>query len=112
MACAPDACPCLSPLPTDTIDYVLLAGPRVIAYQALLSLVLLRLHPRPVAHTPSYDFTVSFMGVAFGMNAAVARCHARFLTPHVQLAALWAHGPLWLARRVVAGALGQLPLQC
>lgn len=74
------------------------------ALQALISLVLLRLHPRPVAFTPSYEFTVSFMGVAFGMCSAVCRVHTHFLTPPIQLAAIWSHGPLWVARRVVTGA--------
>lgn len=72
--------------------------------QALISLVLLRLHPRPVAHTPSYEFSVSFGGVAFGLVAAVSRVHARYFEPFIQLGAVWAHGPLWLARRVVTGA--------
>jgi len=40
-------------------------------YALLISLVLLRLHPTPAKHTPSYEFTTSFMGVAFGVILAV-----------------------------------------
>lgn len=32
-------------------------------HAALASLLLLRLHPRPLAHTPSFQFSTSFMGV-------------------------------------------------
>lgn len=37
----------------------------------LLCLLLLRLHPTPERHTPSYEFTTSFMGVAFGIVIAI-----------------------------------------
>ena len=40
-------------------------------YAILLSLVLLRLHPTPAKHTPSYEFTTSFVGVAFGIILAI-----------------------------------------
>jgi hypothetical protein len=38
---------------------------------ALVSLLLLRLHPTPEAHTPSYEFSTSFVGVAFGVICGV-----------------------------------------
>lgn len=41
----------------------ILHGPAAVVHTALASLVLLRLHPRPMAHTPSFEFTTSFMGV-------------------------------------------------
>lgn len=41
----------------------ILHGPAAVLHAALASLVLLRLHPRPMAHTPSFEFTTSFMGV-------------------------------------------------
>ncbi|KAK9823486.1 hypothetical protein WJX72_003099 [[Myrmecia] bisecta] len=39
--------------------------------QGLGSVVLLRLHPKPLQHTPSYEFTASFAGVCFGVVAGV-----------------------------------------
>ena len=36
------------------------------APQLLACAVLLRLHPLPLIYTPSYEFSVSFAGVAFG----------------------------------------------
>ncbi|EFN52812.1 hypothetical protein CHLNCDRAFT_138478 [Chlorella variabilis] len=49
-----------------------LAGPQAVVHAAAASLVLLRLHPRPLAHTPSYEFTTSFMGSMFGVVAGLA----------------------------------------
>ena len=44
----------------------MLSGPHAVLHALAVSCVLLRLHPRPLAHTPSYEFTVSFMGVSGG----------------------------------------------
>jgi membrane-associated phospholipid phosphatase len=41
-------------------------------YAIMISLMLLRLHPTPASHTPSYEFTTSFVGVAFGVILAVS----------------------------------------
>jgi len=38
---------------------------------SLVALVLLRLHPTPEKHTPSYEFSTSFVGVAWGVVCGV-----------------------------------------
>jgi len=42
-----------------------------IGIAAVASLALLRLHPTPESHTPSYEFSTSFIGVAFGVICGV-----------------------------------------
>lgn len=68
-----------------TIDNFL-QSPYCWLYTVLLSLVLLRLHPTPEKHTPSYEFTTSFVGVAFGVILAVHLkpdhfCHQQVFLP-------------------------------
>lgn len=70
---------------------------------ACISLVLLRLHPRPVNATPTFDFTTSFMGVMAGVCYAVSH-NQGFYTPPVQLTSVWAHSGFWIVRRLLAGA--------
>lgn len=41
--------------------------------QALASIVFLRLHPKPLQHTPSYEFTTSFGGVCWGIVVGMSR---------------------------------------
>ena len=41
--------------------------------QALASIVFLRLHPKPLRHTPSYEFTTSFGGVCWGIVVGMSR---------------------------------------
>lgn len=43
--------------------------------QALASIVFLRLHPMPLRHTPSYEFTASFGGVCWGLVVGMSRQH-------------------------------------
>jgi len=43
------------------------------APQLLACAVLLRLHPLPLIYTPSYEFSVSFAGVAFGSATGALR---------------------------------------
>lgn len=43
--------------------------------QALASIVFLRLHPKPLRHTPSYEFTTSFGGVCWGLVVGMSRQH-------------------------------------
>jgi hypothetical protein len=69
---------------------------------AAVSAVLLRLHPRPLNPTPTFAFTTSFMGVMFGVCGSIAG-NSAFYDPPVQLAAVWAHSPLWCLRRLAAG---------
>lgn len=40
-------------------------------FMIILSLILLRLHPMPEKPTPTYEFTTSFVGVAFGVIVAI-----------------------------------------
>lgn len=75
----------------------------VIAQHLLASLVLLRLCPRPLSYTPSFEFTTSFFGAFFGGTAGVARTYSRFYAVPIQLAGVWSHGPAWVARRVALG---------
>ena len=42
--------------------------------QLLACTVLLRLHPKPLVHTPSYEFTASFFGVCWGLIIGLSRC--------------------------------------
>ena len=41
--------------------------------QVLASIVFLRLHPKPLRHTPSYEFTTSFLGVCWGIAAGMSQ---------------------------------------
>lgn len=41
--------------------------------QVLVSIVFLRLHPKPLRHTPSYEFTTSFLGVCWGIAAGMSQ---------------------------------------
>lgn len=45
----------------------------IVCAQVLASIVFLRLHPKPLRHTPSYEFTTSFGGVCWGIVAGVSR---------------------------------------
>ena len=62
----PLPCPALHPAPhaAGYLTRWVFSGPQAVLHALLVSCVLLRLHPRPLAHTPSYEFTVSFMGVS------------------------------------------------
>lgn len=71
--------------------------------------LMLRLHPKPLAFTPSYEYSVSFAGVAFGLATGLRRAkhlhHVGALLP-----LLWREGgAIAVGRRLV---LGGLPLPC
>lgn len=92
----------------------LLSGPQAVAHAALACLVLLRLHPRPLAHTPSYEFSTCFLGAMFGVVAGVAWISPHMHQPGVQLVQLWSAGGvgtlrgsrlLFAARRMGVGFL-------
>lgn len=82
----------------------------VVPQAALLSLVLLRLHPRPMSHTPSYEFTVSFVGVFFGVASGMSQSRALH-EPAVQYHAVLALGPLWCGRRLLIGLLAVMAVK-
>ena len=46
--------------------------------QVLASVLFLRLHPKPLKHTPSYEFSASFLGVCSGIVVAVSRMAQRY----------------------------------
>ena len=74
----------------------------VLSSAALASLVLLRLHPRPLEPTPSFEFTTSFMGVMFGVVVGVNRYPAFFLPP-VTVAVIQTQSWVWIVRRLLTG---------
>ncbi|KAA6421884.1 MAG: Sphingosine-1-phosphate phosphatase, partial [Trebouxia sp. A1-2] len=49
---------------------------------ALASIVFLRLHPKPLRHTPSYEFTTSFGGVCWGLVVGMSRQHLIYRQNH------------------------------
>ncbi|DBA69260.1 TPA: hypothetical protein ACH3X2_013000 [Trebouxia sp. C0005] len=53
-----------------------------ILWQALASIVFLRLHPKPLRHTPSYEFTTSFGGVCWGLVVGMSRQHLIYRQNH------------------------------
>ncbi len=72
--------------------------------QLLLWTLMLRLHPKPLIYTPSYEYSVSFAGVAFGVATGLRRAkHLHSIDP--LLLALWRQGgTLAIARRLALGA--------
>ena len=70
---------------------------------AFVSLILLRLHPRPLDATPSYEFSTSFMGVMFGVVIGVSRCSFFFNSPVSVVAFMTTKSAFWVARRLIAG---------
>lgn len=77
----------------------------------IISLALLRLHPKPPKPTPSFEFSTSFMGVFFGVMAAARRSyHTTFYKPPIQVLDVFAeyHNQpmlvaLKVARRLLVG---------
>lgn len=69
----------------------------------LFSALLLRLHPKPIHHTPSFEFTTSFVGVSFGVVSALSIDTPLFETA----ASLWEHNyaMLYTTRRLLVGYL-------
>lgn len=56
---------------------------------ALVSLLLLRLHPMPPVYTPSFEFSTSFMGVFFGGMLGVNRIYNEFYMSPIVLKEVW-----------------------
>lgn len=55
----------------------------------LVSLILLRLHPKPPRYTPSFEFSTSFMGVLFGGMLGVNRMYDDFYVSPIVLKDVW-----------------------
>jgi membrane-associated phospholipid phosphatase len=54
-------------------------GVAVLATHALTSALLLRLHPRPLVHTPSYEASATFLGACTGVAGGVWRSRGQHL---------------------------------
>ena len=71
---------------------------------------MLRLHPRPLIFTPSYEYSVSFAGVAFGLATGLRRAkhlhHVGALLPVL----LNQGGALAVGRRLGLGECDYPPL--
>ena len=75
------------------------------AVQLAFTVLFLKLHPLPLQHTPSYENSVIFAGVALGNVAGLRLAHsspAFFGTPETRLL-LSPVGLLKLARRMLVG---------
>ena len=75
------------------------------AVQLAFTVLFLKLHPLPLQHTPSYENSVIFAGVALGNVAGLRLAHsspAFFGTPETRLL-LSPIGLLKLARRMLVG---------
>lgn len=73
-------------LRTGLLSRWVFSGPWAVAHAALACLVLLRLYPRPAAHTPSFEFSTSFMGAMFGIVVGTAMTPAAH-QPGIQVSA-------------------------
>ena len=72
--------------------------------QLLACAVLLRLHPLPLIYTPSYEFSVSFAGVAFGTATGLRRAKHLHVAGAL-LPILWREGgAIAVVRRLALGA--------
>lgn len=68
----------------------------------LIAVVLLRLHPKPADHTPSFEFSTSFVGVCFGVLAGI-KYIPEFYQQQVQIYDIWSRGYLFVTRRLFVG---------
>lgn len=77
---------------------------RAALMQLLMWVLLLRLHPKPLIYTPSYEYSVSFAGVAFGVATGLRRAKHLHSTGAL-LPVLWEQGgALAVVRRLTLGA--------
>ena len=71
--------------------------------QLLMWTLMLRLHPKPLIYTPSYEYSVSFAGVAFGVATGLRRAKHLHSTGAL-LQVLWEQGgALAIVRRLALG---------
>ena len=82
--------------------WVMLPPPTAVSIAALVSLILLRLHPKPLNHTPTFEFSTAFMGVMLGAVLAVSRFPEFYSSPvavdNIRTKPLW-----WVVRRLLLG---------
>ncbi|KAG7670509.1 hypothetical protein KSW81_003071 [Nannochloris sp. 'desiccata'] len=80
----------------------------VLLTAGVASLILLRLHPKPLNPTPTFEFSTSFMGVMFGVVIGVSRFPS-FFQPAVSIYQILDGSKLtvpvwfWILRRLFAG---------
>lgn len=76
-------------------------------------MLLLKLHPLPLKHTPSYENSVIFAGVALGCLAGMRLAHSSssMVLPSEAGLMTSAHGLLRLARRLAVGVCSASLLQ-
>ena len=77
------------------LDFLISGGVAAAAVQAAASAVALRLHPRPLAHTTSFEASTAFAGACTGVSLGIARGGLAALAPPASAAAACA--------RLVAG---------
>jgi hypothetical protein len=66
--------------------------------------ILLKLAPLPLKHTPSYEFTTSFLGVAFGISMGINASYRHgYLSGSLVPRLVSLDGLIAIARRVAVG---------
>ena len=78
--------------------------------QLLLWTLMLRLHPKPLIYTPSYAYSVSFAGVAFGVATGLRRAKHLHSTGPLLLALWQQGGALAIVRRLALGEAARVTL--
>ena len=73
--------------------------------QLTVCAVLLKVHPKPLKHTPSFEFTTSFLGVAFGVAVGVNTAFEAGLYDQASLVqhVFTAEGGIAVLRRLALG---------
>mmetsp|Transcript_2266 Transcript_2266/g.6741 ORF Transcript_2266/g.6741 Transcript_2266/m.6741 type:complete len:416 (-) Transcript_2266:957-2204(-) len=92
----------------DPLEEFIVSQPPVRAIACLLlgAIVVLRGHPRPMRHTPSFEYSTSFVAVAFGMGCALTKSYDKLIEDGTLLPRLWSIGGWWVVlRRVLVGFL-------
>lgn len=69
------------------LDFLVTGGAAAAAVQAAASAVALRLHPRPLAHTTSFEASTAFAGACTGVALGIARGGLTALAPPASAAA-------------------------
>lgn len=79
---------------------------KAITMMLLGCVVVLRGHPRPIRHTPSFEYSTSFVAAAFGAAVALTHSYTKLVHHGVLLPKLWAVGGICLVlQRITLGFL-------